>query len=231
LSFSRRLVLFDIDGTLLSAGGVSRRALEVALRDCFDYASGFDGYDFSGKTDPQIVRELLAAAGHANDGIEAGLADCLGVYHANLARELGPADVKAKPGVHALLDDLSRSSDVTLALLTGNLEPCARLKLGPLDLNRYFAFGAYGSDHAERARLPPVAVTRAKAVTGLEFVGKQVVIVGDSIHDVRCGQGIGVRALAVATGLTSAEQLAAEAPDALLPDFRDTAAAARAILG
>ena len=116
-------------------------------------------------------------------------------------------------------------------VLTGNLEPCARVKLGPLELNHRFGFGAYGSDHEDRYQLPGVAVKRALDHSGRQFAGKSVVIVGDSIHDVRCGRSLGVRAVAVATGRTTREVLAAEAPDALLDDFSDIEASLEAILG
>ena len=115
--------------------------------------------------------------------------------------------MRAKPGVVDLVQALARDPRVTLALLTGNLEPGARLKVEPLGLNHHFPFGAFGSDHEDRYRLPPVAVERARAHTGHAFSGKRVVIVGDSIHDVRCGRSLGVRAVAVATGVTSAETL------------------------
>ena len=120
---------------------------------------------------------------------------------------------------------------MTLGLLTGNLERGARLKLEPPDFNRYFPFGAFGSDSADRYRLPAIAVARAKERTGRAFTGKSVVVVGDSVHDVGCGRSLGVRSVAVATGITSTERLAAEKPDALMADFSDTKRALEAILG
>ncbi len=120
---------------------------------------------------------------------------------------------------------------MTLGLLTGNLEPGARLKLAPPDYNRYFPFGAFGSDSADRYELPKVAVDRALAHTGRRFAGKSIVIVGDSVHDVACGRTLGVRAVGVATGITSLERLGAEKPDAMLADFADTERALEAILG
>ena len=105
------------------------------------------------------------------------------------------------------------------------------MKLAPPGFNEYFPFGAFGSDSADRYELPAVAVERAKRHSGWEFQGKAVVVVGDSIHDVACGRSLGVRSVAVATGPTPPESLAAERPDALLPDFSDTDAAMEAILG
>ena len=136
-----------------------------------------------------------------------------------------------KPGIPQLLARLAEEPRVTLALLTGNLERGARLKLEPPGFNRYFPFGAFGSDSEDRYRLPRVAVDRARERTGRAFAGKSVVIVGDSIHDVACGRSLGVRAVAVATGITSPERLAAERPDVLMTDFADTERAVEAILG
>ena len=226
-----RLVLFDIDGTLLSAGGVSARALEAALVETFGTAGPAAGYDYSGKTDPQIVRELMRGAGLDDAAIEERRPLALERYSRRLAEWIRPEHVRPKPGVIDLLESLARQPDVRLGLLTGNLEPCARLKLEPLAANRFFGFGAYGSDHEDRYRLPAVALARAREATGIAFEGEDTVIVGDSVHDVLCGRGLGVRAVAVSTGRTSPRTLAGAAPDALLPDFSDTAAGLRAILG
>jgi phosphoglycolate phosphatase len=226
-----RLVLFDIDGTLLSAGGVSSRALEAALARTFGTAGAAAGYDYSGKTDPQIVRDLMRGAGFGDAAIEEHRPLALERYRGLLAETIRPEHVTAKPGVLALLEALEGTPGVRLGLLTGNLEPCARLKLEPIGANRFFAFGAYGSDDEDRYRLPAVALARAHERTGVAFEGRDTVIVGDSVHDVLCGRSLGVRAVAVATGKTAPEALARTAPDALVPDFSDTVAGLRAILG
>ncbi|MCU0241800.1 MAG: HAD hydrolase-like protein [Vicinamibacteria bacterium] len=226
-----RLVLFDIDGTLLSASHVFRVALTEALTGVFGAAGPIPTFDFSGKTDPQIVRELMRAAGISDAEIDLGLKPALDEYERRLIPLLTEDHVIAKPGIAALLAELEAHPAVTLGLLTGNIESCARAKLAPLGWNVYFPFGAYGSDAEDRARLPAVAVERAHAHNGRRFAGKRVVVVGDSIHDVRCGRHLGVRAVAVASGRTNRAQLAAEQPDALCDDFSDTQAALRAILG
>ncbi|HWC64460.1 MAG TPA: HAD family hydrolase [Thermoanaerobaculia bacterium] len=223
------LVLFDIDGTLLSAGRASREALLEAFERNGAPGMIFDGYDFSGKTDPQIVRELLAGRGE-----EAGterVARVIDVYLEALERRIGPGAVVAKRGAAELLAVLASRNDVTLALLTGNHERGARAKLEPVGFNPYFPFGAFGSDHADRYALPAIAVARARERTGRDFRGKQVVVIGDSIHDVACGRAAGVKSVAVASGLTRPERLARENPDHLFPDFADVPAVAEAILG
>ncbi len=232
-----RLVLFDIDGTLLSAGRVARDSILRALETAFGWKApatsehqNREKYDFSGKTDPQIVRELVLED-VGRERFEAGLAEALRLYLEELERGLVHGTVVPKPGISALLARLAAESRITLGLLTGNLEPGARLKLAPPDFNRYFPFGAFGSDSADRYELPGVAVERALAHTGRRFTGKSVVIVGDSVHDVACGRALGVRSVGVATGVTSLERLASESPDALLADFSETDRAVEAILG
>jgi phosphoglycolate phosphatase len=230
-----RLVLFDIDGTLLSAGRVARDSILRALETAFGWRATDEHqdrgkWDFSGKTDPQIVRELVIEQ-IGPERFEEGLPRALRLYLDELDRGLLPGTVVPKPGISALLERLAADPHVTLGLLTGNLEPGARLKLAPPDYNRYFPFGAFGSDSADRYALPPVAVERALAHTGRRYEGKSIVIVGDSVHDVACGRSLGVKSVAVATGITSLERLGAEGPDALLSDFSDTDGAVAAILG
>jgi phosphoglycolate phosphatase len=230
-----RLVLFDIDGTLLSAGAAARDSILRALEDAYGWSARDEHWDrgrwdFSGKTDPQIIRELLL---HdiGSERCEERLQEAIRIYLGELERRLTPGVVVPKKGIPELLERLAADPKITLGLLTGNLEPGARLKLAPPDFNRYFPFGAFGSDSADRYQLPPIAVERALAHTGRRFEGKNVVVVGDSVHDVRCGQAIGVRAVGVATGITSTERLAAEEADAVLDNFEDTERALAAILG
>jgi phosphoglycolate phosphatase-like HAD superfamily hydrolase len=233
-SNGHRLVLFDIDGTLLSAGRAARDSVLAALESVYGWRADPDAprrgrYDFSGKTDPQIVRELVAAE-IGGEQCEADLPRALALYLEELRRRLTPDLVVVKPGVAQLLAKLAAEPRVQLGLLTGNLEAGARLKLAPPGFNAYFPFGAFGSDSANRYELPPVAIERARRHSERDFAGKAVVIVGDSIHDVACGRPFGVRSVAVATGPTPADELAAEKPDALFPDFSDVEAAFAAIL-
>jgi len=224
-----KLVLFDIDGTLLSAGRAARESILSALQAVYGWSGSGEGHDFSGKTDPQIVRELIAEA-VGGERCEADLARALEVYLSELDRRLVPELVVAKPGIGELLKRLAADPRVTLGLLTGNLERGARMKLALPDFNRYFPFGAFGSDSPDRYRLPPIALERARSHCGRAFSGKSIVIVGDSIHDVLCGRDLGVKAVAVATGPTKRERLAAQNPDALLESFADLERGLEAIL-
>jgi phosphoglycolate phosphatase-like HAD superfamily hydrolase len=225
------LVLFDIDGTLLSAGRAARESVLAALADVYGWkAANGHSHDFSGKTDPQIVRELVEAD-VGREKCEELLERALEKYLDEFSLRLSPEAVVPKPGAAALLGRLAALPGVTLGLLTGNLERGARMKLDPPGFNPHFPFGAFGSDSEDRYRLPSIALERARAFSGRDFSGKRIVIVGDSVHDVLCGRPLGVRAVAVATGPTPAAWLAAQEPDALLESFSDVEAALEAILG
>lgn len=224
-------MLFDIDGTLLTDNGAARRAFGAALRDVFAYRGDLARYDFSGRTDPQIAHMILRDAGFSEDDVEARLPQLWEHYLAGLARDATPDRVHVLPGIHELLDALLGEEAVTLALLTGNIEPGARLKLGGANLNDYFPFGAFGSDSPRREELPPIAVERASAIDGHRFRGADVVILGDSIYDVRCGTPHEATTIAIASGKTPAEKLRAENPTHFFDSAADLAALMKAILG
>jgi phosphoglycolate phosphatase-like HAD superfamily hydrolase len=224
-----RLVLFDIDGTILTDRGASRAAFGEALREVYGYDGDLNRYDFSGRTDPQITHMVLADAGFTRDAVDARLPQLWERYLAGLERNLSTTDVRVMPGIPELVEALHAHDDVVLALLTGNIEPGARLKLGGARLNDYFAFGAFGSDSADRTELPPVAVRRASEKLGMHFDGADVVIIGDSIYDVRCGVPWKATTIAVASGKTPAAALLAENPDFFFDDLSDLAAVIEAI--
>lgn len=227
----RRLVLFDIDGTLITDGGAARDAFADALREVFSYSGELRRYDFSGRTDPQITRMVLRDQGFTDQVIDARMSELFRVYIGRLRANATAERVCALPGIRGLLDALAEQSAVTLALLTGNIEDGARLKLTPPDLNRFFPFGAFGSDSEHRDKLPPIAVDRASKLDGHQFKGEDVVIIGDSIYDVRCGVPHGATTVAVATGKTPAETLRAEKPRHLFESTEDLGAMMKAILG
>jgi phosphoglycolate phosphatase len=227
----RRLVLWDIDGTLLSARGAGRRALGRALERVYGTAGHIDGYDFRGKTDPRIVLDLMGAMGLAHDAIRAGFDECFEFYARGLAEEIGDGGgVKLLPGVADLVRRLDGTPGVMQGLLTGNIEAGARIKLGPTGLGPFFRTGAYGSDDADRRRLPSLAARRAEALVGHRFAPTHVVVIGDTPLDVQCARAFGAVAVAVATGFHPREELAALRPDLLFDDFADVEAAA-ALLG
>lgn len=209
---ARRLVLFDIDGTLITDDGAARIAYSEALADVYGFRGDVSRYDFSGRTDPQIARMILAGAGWTECDADRRLPQLWQHYLAGLARN-APGRVRALAGVLPLLDAISSDPRLTLALLTGNIEPGARLKLGAIGLNDLFPFGAFGSDSPHREELPPIAVQRAATATGHTLRGSDVVIIGDSIYDIRCGVPHGATTIAIASGKTPGEKLKAENPD------------------
>jgi phosphoglycolate phosphatase-like HAD superfamily hydrolase len=227
-----KLVLFDIDGTLLTASGAGKRALEQALRDVYGTSGPIDGYDFRGGTDPQIIRDLLGRAGMGEPAIAAGEAAAYRRYEALLESEIGDGQrVSVYPGVRALVETLAARDDVVVGLLTGNIEAGARIKLRPTGLWPHFRMGAYGSDDADRTRLPQVAAGRAERLVGRVFRGPDTVIIGDTPRDIGCARAFGATAIAVATGWHSVEDLTAHRPDHVFVDLSDQTAALAAMLG
>ena len=228
---TRRLVLFDIDGTLITDGGASRAAFGEALKEVYQYKGDLSRYDFSGRTDPQISRMVLRDDGFEDEEITNRLPELWRVYLGYLEQNATSDRVRVLPGMKPLVEELAGRSGVTLALLTGNIEPGARLKLGPPALNQHFSFGAFGSDSPDREKLPPFAVDRAATVDGYRFSGEEIVIIGDSIYDVRCGVPYKATTIAVASGKTAEETLRAENPRHLFRSAEDLGAMLNAILG
>jgi phosphoglycolate phosphatase len=225
-----RLVLFDIDGTLLTDCGASRDAFAAALRVVYGYEGDLGRYDFSGRTDPQITHMVLADAGYAADAVEAGFPQLWELYLQGLEANATPGRIVPLPGIPDLVDALAVHDEVVLALLTGNIEGGARLKLSGAGLNDYFPFGAFGSDSSDRTQLPPIAMRRAAEALGLTIEGSDVVIVGDSIYDVRCGAPYAATTIAVASGRTTADLLRAENPHHLFDSAEDLEGLVAAIL-
>ena len=229
----RKLVLFDIDGTLLLSAGAGRRAIHAAFSDHGVDLLPARGIRFDGKTDPQIVMEILSAAGHPEPEDPVRIADVLERYVAHLTRDLAESARQSRvmPGIPALLDALEADAGVVLGLLTGNVLPGARLKLhaAGLDPDR-FVVGAFGSDHARRGELPAIAAERAIPHFGRRPAGAEVVIIGDTPADVRCADGIGARTVAVATGGYGVEDLRAAGADVVFADFSEVGTALEAIL-
>jgi len=223
-----RLVLFDIDGTLLS-GGPAKEAFRAALEEVFGTTGPIEEWEFSGKTDPQIARELMTEAGLGRERIEAGFPALWRSYLGGMEARLGACPTVRLPGVLELLP-LLRDRGVALGLLTGNVVEGARLKLGSAGLGEWFAVGAFGSDQEERNDLPPVALERAREHWGTGFAPTAAVVVGDTPRDVECGRRHGIRTVAVATGRFGAEVLEASGADRVLPDLSATALALEAIL-
>jgi phosphoglycolate phosphatase len=228
-----KLVLFDIDGTLLATEGAGKRAVTRALKEIFG-STGPDSYHFDGKTDPQIVRELMKLDGKDDKAIDSRMPAVLNLYVENLNYELRAPD-KRPPrmlgGVAELLDALEARGDVILGLLTGNIERGARMKLDAVGIEfTRFRVGAYGSDHERRPQLPAIARERCRRQTGVFLNGAEIVVIGDTPDDLSCGRSLGANAIGVATGRFSVPDLMEHKPFAAFEDLTDTQAVVEAIL-
>lgn len=220
----KRLILFDIDGTILHTHGAAKRAFHRAMLEVYGTAGPIDTHSFDGKTDPQIARELLTLAALEDDAIDTGLDSLWARYLGYLGEELAAPgqQVTLLPGVLELIEALEARAGAVIGLLTGNIAGGARIKLGAVGLADRFGFGAYGSDHELRAELPAIAAERACGSMGYTFRGPEIVVIGDTPHDVTCGRALGVRALGVTTGRHPADELHAAGAAAVFPDLADT---------
>jgi len=227
-----RLVLFDIDGTLLNSAGMGRASMQRALGMIFG-SPGNPSYRYDGKTDKQIVRDVMRMEGHSDEHIDARMDELIELYLEGLraGAKSGKFNVRPLDGVPEILDALEVRDDVVLGLLTGNVEPGARIKLqaAGIDPNR-FRVNAFGSDHENRPELPAIARRRAGEHLGLELAGDRLVVIGDTPADIECGRSLGARAIGVASGHYTVEQLRTHNPYAVFPSLGNTAEVLDAIV-
>lgn len=220
-----RLLLFDIDGTLISSGGRGKNAMLAAIGALFGKTpENFSFKDFAGSTDPLIVRTLIQKNGIQSVDPDTTYEKVLPHYIAFLERELNdhPEPVKVLPGVKKLLDLLQSDRQCCLGLVTGNIAEGAKMKLQSAGLTDYFSIGAYGSDAANRNLLPPIAVERAARKFDRHFSPENIWVIGDTPRDIACAKANEFRSLAVATGGWSTAQLQTHQPDVTLPDLSDS---------
>lgn len=217
-----RIVLFDVDGTLLLSGGAGLKALRRVFRERFGVPNAVNGIEFHGRTDPQILDSIAASylarpllAGECNELVDA--------YLVALDEFLADTGFQVLDGVQELLEELEGRQDVLLGLATGNVERGAWAKLRRGDLDGFFAFGGFGSDDADRDELTRLAVRRGRDRAGAAGPDAEVVVVGDTIHDVRSAAAAGADCLAVATGNASVEQLEAAGARWTVPTLADPA--------
>ena len=221
-----RILLFDVDGTLIRSGGAGARALERAVAEAFGLDSVTARFSFAGGTDPAIFRRLLADCGI--EPTNEALARTFDVYPDILREEIErAAGYRVNPGMQDALDALAAllPGSVAVGLGTGNVEPGARIKLARADLNRHFPFGGFGSDAEDRADLLRAGAARGAARLGRPPAECDVLVVGDTPLDVSAAHAIGARCLAVATGGGTPEALRSAGADYLF----DTLAAPGAL--
>jgi phosphoglycolate phosphatase-like HAD superfamily hydrolase len=223
---THRLVLFDIDGTLVLTGGAGLRALNRACAPLVGHADALSGIPVAGRTDRSILADVAARAGRTLDD------ELLGTlreqYIANLREEIEASprsrgSIKAvMPGIRELLNVLHQREDVFLGLLTGNFEAGARIKLDHFDLWRYFRCGAYGDDSADRNALVPIALGRARRGGLPEISPDDILVIGDTPHDIACARAAGAVPVGVATGGFTVDELRATGAALVFADLSDT---------
>ena len=212
-----KLVLFDIDGTLIDSGEAGSRSLTNTFRQLFSIENAFAGIRMAGKTDIQIIKEGLEAHGlQSGEGL---ISSILSEYLNNLRIEVDNNRRHLKPGVVELLDSINTIRGHWLGLLTGNIEKGARIKLEVFDLNRYFPFGAFGSDDEDRNGLLPIAVRKFRDMTNIDLGYKDCIVIGDTPRDVHCSKPFGAVAVVVSTGPYSYKSLLETEADYVLKDL------------
>ncbi|HXW07666.1 MAG TPA: HAD family hydrolase [Vicinamibacterales bacterium] len=225
-----KLVLFDIDGTLVLTGGAGVRAMTRACDELIGNSDALDGIPVAGRTDWVILHDALARLGRELDEVLfAGLRER---YLQHLRHEIlqpGRGVHAVMPGIREILDELDARQDVFLGLLTGNFEQGARIKLEHFDLWRYFRCGAFGDDSPDRNALVPFALERARGCGLPEIPSDRIYVVGDTPHDVACARAVGAVPLGVATGSFSEDQLRSSGAEVVFPDLSDVEAFLRVL--
>ena len=215
-----QILLFDIDGTLIRSGGAGKAAMEDALRDEFGTREILDRVSYSGRTDPAIARELLEV--HGLEPSDANVKRLKAAYLRLLPNALQQHGGIVLPGIRDLLRRLRTQDRVVLGLLTGNLRAGAECKLGHFDLWNYFAFGGFADGIPDRDDVARHAKREVERFLGRDVDSRDVWVIGDTPLDVKCARAIGAKAVAVATGWHTLDELKAAKADWLLRDFEDS---------
>jgi phosphoglycolate phosphatase len=215
----QRLLLFDIDGTLIHSGGAGVQALKCAFQERFGITDDLHDIEIAGMTDSGIVVSILNK--HRIPATNENISAFLDSYVHFLSLELPRRKGKLLPGVLQLLEKLKSRPHLVLALLTGNVSRGARLKLEHYGVWHFFEFGAFADDHRDRNQLGRFARARAKEKHDREFPASEIDIIGDTPRDIACGRALGARTVAVATGRWSRDELAKYQPDFLIDDLSD----------
>jgi phosphoglycolate phosphatase-like HAD superfamily hydrolase len=214
-----KLLLFDLDGTLVTTGGAGVRALNRAIFQVSGISNAMDGIRPHGKTDPAIVREVFTLRGNSGFSPEI-IGQILEAYVEFLSEEVRQSpSYRILPGVARFLEDSHGRHDLALGLATGNIERGARIKLARGDLNRFFAFGGFGSDSESRTELVCRAAEQGARHIGRTVSRDDVFVIGDTPRDIDAGRESGFRTVGVATSDYTLEDLQSAGADFVLSDF------------
>lgn len=218
-----KLVLFDIDGTLLHCGSSARESLAKAVSQVANQNIHLQVEDVAGSTDVGIMRHALKRIGFDDGELDQRVAEA-GEIYLEIVKVAYPArnDQYLYPGVEELLERLTARPDIRLGLLTGNLYEGARLKLAPFDIWDYFAVGAFGSDSAERNDLPGIAMEKARTRLNEQYSPAQTLLVGDTPRDALCARVNDIRALIVCRRLEWMDDILRYEPYRLVESTEDT---------
>lgn len=225
----RRLLLFDIDGTLITSGGAGEWALRDAMRSRFGVEEDLGGILLAGATDKKIAVAMLEKNGlePSPENITALLDEYLSHLESRMPKHQG----RILPGMIELLKVLSTREEAVLALLTGNVIRGAEIKLAHYGVWHHFEFGAFADDHHDRNELGKFARARAFERHGIDFPPDRIYVIGDTPRDIECGRAIGAKTVAIATGHYTLQELATHAPDFLFQDFSATDRVIECLLG
>jgi phosphoglycolate phosphatase len=217
MTTNKRLLLFDIDGTLIHSAGAGVQSLKLTLAERFAITDDLQDIEIAGMTDSGIVISILNK--HKIPTTNENIAAFLDSYVHFLSLELPRRAGNLLPGVFELLEKLKSRPNLVLALLTGNVSRGAQLKLEHYGVWHFFEFGAFADDHHDRNQLGPFARARAREKHGHEFDAAQIDVIGDTPRDIACGKAIGARTIAIATGSWPREKLSTHRPDFLFDDL------------
>lgn len=214
-----KLVLFDIDGTMINTGGAALRAVNSVFLTLYGVPDAIDGIRAAGRTDPAILMDIFRKhLGRDYEPPEA--ARVFGLYIEQLTAQIDAAGgYLVLPGIPELLRELAARSGLALGIATGNIERGARVKMGPSGLMGFFGFGGYGSDSEDRDVVVAMAIERGRALMPAGETLEEVFVIGDTHLDILSARASGARTVAVATGIETAAELEAHGPDHLFEDF------------
>jgi phosphoglycolate phosphatase-like HAD superfamily hydrolase len=220
---SHKVLLFDIDGTLLEPAGIGRLCCQRALEDVLGFSVPTDGIAMAGRTDWGIINYLLVHAGIEESEVEAHRDKVFDALARHIAAAAPSSKMHILPGVLSLLNHLRKGSRFILGLVTGNVQKTVIHKLQAVGIDPgLFTFGAFGDEHIDRNTLPALALYRLSQMIGVQVPAERALVIGDTPHDIACAHHAGVRVLSVATGVYRSRDLAEYEPDFLLEDLSNT---------